>query len=74
MNEERNFEELKDDKKVSLGQKLKKVGVGILKIAIPALIGAGVGYAARKIADKDVYADAEAQRAYRERKSSNNNN
>lgn len=45
----------------------------MLKIAIPALIGAGVGYAARKIADKDVYADAEAQRAYRERKSNNNN-
>lgn len=73
MNEERNFEELKDDKKVSLGQKLKKIGAGVLKIAIPALIGAGVGYAARKIVDKDVYADAEAQRAYRERKSNNNN-
>lgn len=73
MNEERNFEELKDDKKVSLGQKLKKIGAGVLKIAIPALIGAGVGYVARKIADKDVYADAEAQRAYRERKSNNNN-
>jgi hypothetical protein len=74
MNEEK-FEQVgtENEKKVNAVQKLKKIGVAIVKIAGPLAIGAAVGYVARKYVDKDVYADAKTQREYRERKNSINN-
>lgn len=74
MNEEK-FEQVgtENEKKVNAVQKLKKIGVAIVKIASPLAIGAVVGYVARKYVDKDVYADAKTQREYRERKNSINN-
>lgn len=74
MNEEK-FEQVgtENEKKVNAVQKLKKIGIAIVKIAGPLAIGAAVGYVARRYVDKDVYADAKTQREYRERKNSINN-
>ena len=73
-NKEVNFEEIRDEKKVSTGKKvlkvLKNAGIGLFLIGV----GAVGGYIGRKILDKEVYADAAEQRAWRERRAANNNN
>lgn len=57
--------------KITVGKKLKKIGVAIVKVAIPLTVGGLIGYAARKYVDKDVYTDAEVQRKFKERRNNN---
>lgn len=62
----------KEKKSLTLGQKAKKVVIAVAKVAVVGGLGFLSGYVTRKYVDKDVYADAEAQRQWRERKSNNN--
>lgn len=62
-----------EEKKTSLGSKVwnctKKLGTGLILVGI----GTAIGYIGRKYLDKDVYADAAEQRAWRERKAASSN-
>lgn len=72
-NQNQNFEPVVETKKTGFWGKLWKGTKCVLKVAVPVAVGAAGGYIARKYVDKDIYADAQAQREYRERKESRNN-
>lgn len=74
VNNNQNFEPVDNNqKKEGIGKKIWKGIKCVLKVAVPVAVGAAGGYVARKYVDKDIYADAQAQREYRERKESRNN-
>lgn len=68
-----NFEPVEVKKEGGFWKSAKKVGIAVLKVAGIAGLGFAAGYVTRKYVDKEVYADAEAQRQWRERKQGGNN-